>query len=100
MLKFQCNANLFALGSKPLSIFGIAHKFQAKKMRNECLHKYPQILEENRAPEQRGLLALLREHLIDLDFMNDENDNPRSMEGVDNEVDVNGAHIMVPHAPV
>lgn len=58
------------------------------------MKKYPQILkEENRAPEQRRLSALLREHLIDIDFVNDENDNPSSVEGVDNEVDVNGAHI-------
>ena len=59
-------------GSKPLSIFGMAHKFQAEAMKKDCLAKYPQILNENCSPENRGLLSLLRDHLINLDFLQDE----------------------------
>ncbi|KJA20332.1 hypothetical protein HYPSUDRAFT_43228 [Hypholoma sublateritium FD-334 SS-4] len=75
-------------GSKPLSIFGIAHKFQAEAMKKDCLAKYPQILKENRSPEQRGLLSLLRDHLISLDFVDDETDDPRSSDDPDKEADV------------
>lgn len=62
-------------GSKPLSIFGIAHQFQAETMKKEAMRLYPNIVEENRSLEQRGLLSLLRDHLIDLSFLDDKKDN-------------------------
>ncbi|KJA25454.1 hypothetical protein HYPSUDRAFT_213835 [Hypholoma sublateritium FD-334 SS-4] len=69
-------------GSKPLSIFGIAHQFQAETMKKEAKRLYPNIMEENRSLEQRGLLSLLRDHLIDLSFLDDKNDNSSgSLEG-------------------
>ena len=45
-------------------------------MKKEALRLYPNILEENRALEGRGLLSLLRDHLIDLSFLDDKQDNP------------------------
>ncbi len=44
-------------------------------MKKEALRLYPNILEENRALEKRGLLSLLRDHLIDLSFLEDKPDN-------------------------
>ena len=62
-----------------MSIFGIAHRFQAETMKKECLEKYPRILEEDRSPADRGLLSLIREHLIDLDFVEDGKDDRSSL---------------------
>ena len=45
-------------------------------MKKEALRLYPNILEENHVLEKRGLLALLRDHLIDLSFLEDTQDNP------------------------
>ncbi len=54
-----------------MSIFGIAHRFQAETMRKKCLEEYPRISEENNTHKDRGLLALIHDHLIDLDFVDD-----------------------------
>ncbi|KJA20333.1 hypothetical protein HYPSUDRAFT_816951 [Hypholoma sublateritium FD-334 SS-4] len=86
-------------GSKPLSIFGMAHKFQAEAMKKDCLAKYPQILKENCAPEDRGLLSLLRDHLINLDFVEDENDDPSSSEVWEKQIDLQSVHIPVAQVP-
>ncbi|KJA20329.1 hypothetical protein HYPSUDRAFT_68540 [Hypholoma sublateritium FD-334 SS-4] len=75
-------------GSKPLSIFGVAHRFQAEAMKKDCLARYPQILKENCSPEQRGLLSLIRDHLINLEFMDDEKDSPSSSVDQDPATDV------------
>ena len=48
-------------------------------MKKECLEKYPRILEEDRSPADRGLLSLIREHLIDLDFVEDGKDDRSSL---------------------
>ncbi|KJA21276.1 hypothetical protein HYPSUDRAFT_88078 [Hypholoma sublateritium FD-334 SS-4] len=74
-------------GSKPLSIFGIAHNFQAEAMRKECLERYPQILKEHRSPEHRGLLSLLRDHLINLDFLDTKTDTYIDLQSWDKEED-------------
>ncbi|KJA20356.1 hypothetical protein HYPSUDRAFT_1092600 [Hypholoma sublateritium FD-334 SS-4] len=87
-------------GSKPLSIFGIAHKFQAETMKKQCLEKYPQILKENRSPEHRGLLSLLRDHLINLDFVDDEKADPIVLEDQDKEADVESALLAVASAQI
>lgn len=44
-------------------------------MKKEAMRLYPNIVEENRSLEQRGLLSLLRDHLIDLSFLDDKKDN-------------------------
>ena len=90
LLKLKDVFDARALGSKPLSIFGIAHQFQAETMKKEALRLYPNILEENHVLEKRGLLSLLRDHLIDLSFLEDTQDNPSILfdsriKGVDEE---------------
>ncbi|KAF5315036.1 hypothetical protein D9619_007478 [Psilocybe cf. subviscida] len=59
-------------GAKPLSIFGIAHSFHYKHMKEETLRLYPNIVNEHKELGKRGLLALLRDHLIDLNFLEKE----------------------------
>ncbi|KAF5315033.1 hypothetical protein D9619_007477 [Psilocybe cf. subviscida] len=60
-------------GNKPLSIFGLAHAFNYQQMKEETLRLYPNILKEHQEGPHRGMLALLRDHLIDLSFI--ENDH-------------------------
>ena len=88
-----------ALGSKPLSIFGVAHRFQAEAMKKDCLAKYPQILKENREPEQRGLLSLLRDHLISIDFVEEEKDDDISLEDRYHEVNAETSLFAVAQTP-
>jgi len=65
-------------GSKPLSIFGVAHSFwEFQKMKKELIKHYPQILERE-SDETRGLLAFLRDHLIDLKALEVEEDLGKS----------------------
>ena len=59
-------------GSKPFSIFGIAHSLQNQRIKEEYKRQYPQIVSEQQAPETRGLVALLRDHLIDLSFLEEK----------------------------
>ena len=102
MLRY--NINPCELGSKPLSIFGIAHRFQAETMRKKCLEEYPRISKENLLPEDRGLLALIHDHLIDLDFVDDLDSGTDSPSGSDGyvlaEVDAESARRAFPYAPL
>ena len=41
-------------------------------MKEACLARYPNIIAEKNNPAERGLLALLREHTIDLSFLEEE----------------------------
>ena len=73
-------------------------------MKKECLEKYPRILEEDRSPADRGLLSLIREHLIDLDFVDDRGsgtDDPSGSDGyVLAEVNAESARRAFPYAPL
>ncbi|KAF5325391.1 hypothetical protein D9619_009884 [Psilocybe cf. subviscida] len=57
---------------KILSIFGVAHSFHHRRMKDEVLRQYPNIVREHRDIEQRGLLTLVKDHLIDLSFLDKE----------------------------
>ncbi len=102
MLRY--NINLCELGSKPLSIIGIAHRFQAETMRKECLEEYPRISKENWTPEDRGLLALIHDHLIDLDFLDDLDSGTEDCSGSGGyalaEVNAESARRAFPYAPL
>ncbi|TFK69637.1 hypothetical protein BDN72DRAFT_897117 [Pluteus cervinus] len=54
-------------GTKPFAIFGLAHNLQPEEMRKACHSQYPNISTDTSA--NHGLLAILYEHLIDLDFL-------------------------------
>ena len=69
-------------------------------MKKECLEKYPRILEEDRSPADRGLLSLIREHLIDLDFVEDGKDDRSSLEGSVKEVNLGSKQLAIPQLPV
>ncbi|CAA7268415.1 unnamed protein product [Cyclocybe aegerita] len=57
----------------PLSVFGLAHTFQTEKIRRECVKQYPKLLEEDQVPqEERGLLKLVRDHIIELYPLDEE----------------------------
>ncbi|KAF5315339.1 hypothetical protein D9619_007482 [Psilocybe cf. subviscida] len=56
-------------GNKPLSVFGLAHTFNYQSMKEQILRQYPNILKEHQEGPHRGMLALLRDHLIDLSFI-------------------------------
>ena len=69
-------------------------------MKKVCLEKYPRILEEDRSPADRGLLSLIREHLIDLDFVEDGKDNHSSLEGSVKEVNLGSKQLAILQLPV
>lgn len=50
-------------------------------MKEACLTRYPNIIAENNNPAERGLLALLREHTIDLSFLEDSEEDPINQRG-------------------
>ncbi|KAF8170386.1 hypothetical protein BJ912DRAFT_997456 [Pholiota molesta] len=54
-------------GTKPVSVFGLAHGWERNAIRKAYREEYPAIAEEINAPrDQRGILYLLQEHVIDL----------------------------------
>jgi len=59
------------IGSKCISILGAAHAFNHEKLREETLRRYPDIANEQ---NNQGLLALIQDHIINLDFLH----NPKS----------------------
>lgn len=78
----------------------MAHKLQAEAMKKDCLAKYPQILKENYSPENRGLLSLLRDHLINLDFVEDQKDDFGGSHVQEKQIDVENAPISVEQVPM
>ena len=63
-------------GSKQVSIFGIAHHFQRKPLRDGLLEEYPNLLQRN---SDYGLVDLLREYVVDLEIIKGE-DRPIDLE--------------------
>ncbi|PPQ68130.1 hypothetical protein CVT24_002956 [Panaeolus cyanescens] len=54
---------------KPLSVFGIAQKFERDRIVEEYFTHYPQIRSEIDLPHRdRGLVTLFRDHLIDVEL--------------------------------
>jgi hypothetical protein len=55
-------------GIKPISLLGIVDNiYKGRQIRDEWLKEYPRLMEEMDLPwEQRGHMALIRDHLIDL----------------------------------
>ncbi|KAF9039112.1 hypothetical protein BJ165DRAFT_1407347 [Panaeolus papilionaceus] len=55
--------------AKPLSVFGLAQKFERDTIVEEYFANYPQIRSEIELPHRdRGLLTLFRDHLIDVEL--------------------------------
>lgn len=60
------------VGIKPLSIFGLAHLYRREDLRQAWQDEYPLLAQERRMPNsERGLLAFLRSHLVNLDLLDD-----------------------------
>lgn len=60
-------AEHLTIGTKPVSVFGLAHGWERNAIRKAYREEYPAIAEEINAPrDQRGLLCLLQEHVVDL----------------------------------
>ena len=60
-------------GSKQVSIFGLAHYLQRKRLRDTLLEEYPNLLQQK---SDYGLVDLLREHVIDLELIKGSKDTP------------------------
>ena len=61
---------LQSIGIKPLSTFGLVHKFEEKKIRASCVKDYPKVTEDlGAAKEVKGVLNLICDHLLDLDIL-------------------------------
>ena len=55
------------LGVKPLSLFGILDGLQSERVRDAWHDDYPLLMREAKIPpEERGHLALMRDHLLEL----------------------------------
>ena len=69
------------LGVKPISLAGVAHSIEREKIREACRREYPKIREEIQLPrEERGLLSLLCDELIDVQlFEREATDSPDSV---------------------
>jgi len=68
----------FLYGAKDISILGVAHSFQFEKIRANCLDKYPKLEQDIKNTPNDGLLALLRDHIINLSFLDHHSSVPRS----------------------
>jgi hypothetical protein len=71
VLIHTCFLRLSLLASKPLEIFGVMHRFQYKAIREGCKKQYPQLTSEQQSPETKGLVAFIRDHVVDLRFLNE-----------------------------
>lgn len=48
------------------------HRFQYEDIRRACKEEYPKLTSEQQSQDTRGLVALFRDHLIDLPFLDSE----------------------------
>lgn len=60
---------LYLLGQKPLSVFGLSHKFLKRKIQEEWAEKLR--IDRGLDVQDRALLKLLRESLVDLGPLED-----------------------------
>ncbi len=67
-------------GIKPLSLLGLMHTFQEDKIRDAYLQEYPRVLSDvNSKLEDRGLVALLCDYVIDVGFISEPGSTSLSM---------------------
>ena len=58
---------------KEISVFGLVHKMRKAHIREKCMAQYPRLQHDLRTlPEEKGLLSLIGDQLIDLDFLKHE----------------------------
>jgi len=78
-LVFGANILYFLFRRRSLSALGIAHIFQRRKLIRNWNEDFPALRTEGGQPGSKsaGIVAFLRERLVDLD---DENDHPRDLE--------------------
>ncbi|KAF9531291.1 hypothetical protein CPB83DRAFT_904846 [Crepidotus variabilis] len=71
---------------KPMSVFGYVHGLQKSNLRQAYLAEYPRVQEDLKArTEDRGLLALIHDHILDIDFLTPSKDetNTRISNSID-----------------
>ena len=55
---------------KPISVTGIAHALDKDVIRDACIAGYPRLVSDLKvAPENRGLLAFISDHIVDFEFL-------------------------------
>ncbi|KAF8895219.1 hypothetical protein BD779DRAFT_1498193 [Infundibulicybe gibba] len=74
---FGSGLMLVVFGAKPIGFFGIVHQFQKKRLRHAWNVDFPKIKTEGGTPgtEEAGLVAFLRERLIDIDLLEEKVDD-------------------------
>ncbi|KJA29492.1 hypothetical protein HYPSUDRAFT_196840 [Hypholoma sublateritium FD-334 SS-4] len=59
-------------GIKPISVFGLAHRWERGAISKAYRAEYPAIQDEMAVPShQRGLLCLIQDHIVDLDLIDE-----------------------------
>ena len=59
-------------GIKPISVFGLAHRWERRAISKAYRAEYPAIQDEMCVPQhQRGLLCLIQDHIVDLDLIDE-----------------------------
>jgi len=67
---------------KPISVMGITHGLKKDAIRDAYLAGYPRLVSDLKvAPENRGLLAFISDHIVDFGFLEqDEGSNTQEEE--------------------
>jgi hypothetical protein len=95
---------LYALGVKPLSVFGLVHNVQKNRIRDACLKDYPCVSQDiNRVPQKyRGLNSFLTDYLINVEpFIDDEDESIGDETRVDdNQIAMQPLPIIPPPSPL
>ena len=88
-------------------MFGVAHSFHGERIRTAATREYPRLIKDIRqCQEDRGLLYLIGEHIVDLGVLEfcgplEEPDNVETDEGKTGEVeDVINPHPSSPYCPL
>jgi len=71
---------------KPISVMGITHSLEKGAIRDACLAGYPRLVSDLKvAPENRGLLAFISDHIVDFGFLEQDEGSNTQEEAVPTE---------------
>ncbi|KAJ7711949.1 hypothetical protein B0H16DRAFT_1744573 [Mycena metata] len=84
-LFFGANILYFALGRRPLSALGIVHIFQRRRLERQWHEDFPALRTEGGLPgsESAGIVAFIRERLVDLGEDPDQPDDVEAQKHLD-----------------
>lgn len=81
-------------GHKPIGFFGLVHSFQKDRVRNAWNADFPNIKSEGGLPgsQEAGLVAFLRESLVDLGGLDGSSDEEEEEQKEDSEAQIAPRH--------